>query len=137
MPVLFFFLSRADTIREGLSATQLSFPEVVDLKWRLDYYVKSDTVRRASEPLAHSVRHVTTRATDPSNRPAQTALEPNQRCRFACRQVEQVRKPIYFVTLKTRRGDGTLKDVSFSCTLQEIQDLLFRLKDACKQAAPN
>ena len=71
------------------------------------------------------------------SRPAQTAMEPNQRCRFACRQVEQVRKPIYFVTLKTRRGDGTLKDVSFSCTLQEIQDLLFRLKDACKQAAPN
>ena len=45
--------------------------------------------------------------------------------------LDQVRVPVYFLDLKTTQGDGSVKDVRFSCNLQELQDLLAKCKDAC------
>jgi len=47
--------------------------------------------------------------------------------------LEQVRVPSYMITLNTQQPDGTLKDIQFSCNLEELQDLLYKLKDAEKQ----
>lgn len=48
--------------------------------------------------------------------------------------VNQVRKPVYFVTLKTQQQDGSVADVNFTANLQELTDLVRKLKDALKQA---
>jgi N-acetyl-beta-hexosaminidase len=44
-----------------------------------------------------------------------------------------IKKPVYFVTLKTQQPDGSLRDVEFTCSLQGLQDLVAKLRDACKQ----
>jgi len=77
-------------IRRALGKTGFSVPSVVGLEWRLDYYLKSDSV-------------------------------------------EQARVPVYFITVKTKQADGSLKDLQFTCNLQELQDLFGKLKDARNQ----
>lgn len=48
-------------------------------------------------------------------------------------QSEKVGKPVYSISLKTEQGneDG-LKNVNFTCTMEQLQDLVGKLKDACK-----
>ena len=49
-------------------------------------------------------------------------------------QLSKVNKPVWLINLKTFPNDSTsLQDVNFTCNLQDIQDLLIRLKDAIKQ----
>lgn len=73
-----------------LSRTGSSFPHIVDVDWRLDYYIKNN-------------------------------------------QMEKVNKPMYLITLKTEEsGKAQGKDVQFSCSMEQLQDLVGKLKDACK-----
>ena len=44
--------------------------------------------------------------------------------------VGKTHKPQYFIKLKTAEPSGELKDVEFTCTLQQLQDMLTRLKEA-------
>ena len=82
---------KLDELRLILSLSTFHFPHIVDIDWRLDYYVKSNEVSR-------------------------------------------VDKPVWIITLKTYENDSNqIKDFTFSCDLQELQDLLIRLKDAVKQ----
>lgn len=80
----------------SLSSTVV--PSIVDVSWRLDDYLKSDSM-------------------------------------------DQVRQPVYLVTLTTTTpaqangaasGPAT-RPVPFECNLQQLQDLLAKLKDAQKQ----
>lgn len=48
--------------------------------------------------------------------------------------LEQTRLPVYFVTLETRTGDGSRKDIQMTCSFPELQDLLDKVRDALKQA---
>ena len=77
-------------IRKQLEKTSINFASIVDISWRLDYYVKSDLL-------------------------------------------EQVRQPVYFLTLKTQQPDGRLGEVQFTANFQELQDILGKVKDAIKQ----
>eukprot|EP00457_Paulinella_chromatophora_P019448 gb/GEZN01021124.1/.p1 GENE.gb/GEZN01021124.1/~~gb/GEZN01021124.1/.p1 ORF type:complete len:210 (+),score=29.75 gb/GEZN01021124.1/:22-651(+) len=91
-------------IRATLAKTGFAFDTVVGMDWRIDYYIKSDTL-------------------------------------------ELARMPIYFITLRTKKGGGgnatnapggppggagggVIKKVHFTCNLQELQDLSAKLKDA-------
>jgi len=47
--------------------------------------------------------------------------------------LEQIKEPLYFITLKTQQPDGRIEDVQFTCNFQELQDLLAKLKDGAKQ----
>ncbi len=47
--------------------------------------------------------------------------------------IEKVDVPVYFVCLKVKQPDDTVRDVPFSSSLQELQDLLSKLQDAAKQ----
>ncbi|RMX39196.1 hypothetical protein pdam_00013534 [Pocillopora damicornis] len=48
-------------------------------------------------------------------------------------QMEKVNKPTYLITLKTEEAGKTKgEDVQFSCTMEQLQDLVGKLKDACK-----
>lgn len=47
--------------------------------------------------------------------------------------LEQIRQPVYFIQLKTQQADGSTKDVEFSADFNELQDFLFKLKDAQNQ----
>lgn len=47
--------------------------------------------------------------------------------------IVQVRTPVYFITLHSQERDGSNKDIQFSCSFEELQDLLAKLKDAQKQ----
>jgi len=39
----------------------------------------------------------------------------------------------YFIKLKAKTNEGQNKDVEFNCTLEQLQDLVVKLKDASKQ----
>lgn len=71
-------------------ASSVRRPRVVDIDWRLDYYLKNN-------------------------------------------EVEGISVPVYFVRLHTRNNDGTPGKVEFTCSLEELQDLVAKLKDASKQ----
>lgn len=88
--ILKFYEKSSADVRKQLSLVSINFAAIVDVSWRLDYYVKSDIL-------------------------------------------EQVRQPVYFITLKTKRADGSLEDVQFTANFQELQDILSKVKDAIKQ----
>ena len=66
-------------------------PQIVDITWRLDYYMRSSVV-------------------------------------------ERINKPIYFIRLETRTRDGQPGSLEFAATVEELQDLIARLRDAAKQS---
>ncbi|GFO36466.1 comm domain-containing protein 3 [Plakobranchus ocellatus] len=67
-----------------------SFPHIVDIDWRLDYYMKNN-------------------------------------------HMEKVNSAVYLISLKTEvAGETELKEVQFSCSLEQLQDLVGKLKDATK-----
>lgn len=73
-----------------LSSVGTCPPHIVDVDWRLDYYIKNN-------------------------------------------HLERVNEAVYLVTLKTEvPGCSELKDVQFSCTQEQLQDMVGKLKDACK-----
>ena len=41
--------------------------------------------------------------------------------------------PVYFVSLKTKGSDGTLGSTDFTCSMEQMQDLLSIVRDATKQ----
>lgn len=84
------FLDCKPDLEALLARTGSSFPHVVDVDWRLDYYIKNN-------------------------------------------QMDKVNKPTYLITLKTEEpGKKQGKDVQFSCSMEQLQDLVGKLKDACK-----
>lgn len=44
--------------------------------------------------------------------------------------LEKINAPVFVVTLKVRTTEGTLKDIAFSASFEEMTDLVARLKDA-------
>lgn len=84
------FLECKPELEALLARTGSSFPHIVDVDWRLDYYIKNN-------------------------------------------QMEKVNEPAYLITLKTEEsGKSQGKDVQFSCSMEQLQDLVGKLKDACK-----
>ncbi len=82
------FKAARGEIRSQLARTTSSkFPTIVEVDWRLDFYVQNN-------------------------------------------QVEHIRTPSYIVSLTTQNPDGSLKKIEFSATLDEIQDLAAKVKDA-------
>lgn len=79
-----------DEIQAELARIGTSFPHVVDVDWRLDYYLKNN-------------------------------------------HVEKVNAASYLISLKTQEpGEKEGQDVQFSCSLEQLQDLVSKLKDATK-----
>lgn len=77
-------------LRAVLSNIGSQFPHIVDVDWRLDYYLKNN-------------------------------------------HLDKMNEPVYFITLKTEEGDqqGT-KNIQFSCSIEQLQDMVGKLKDATK-----
>eukprot|EP01102_Stenamoeba_stenopodia_P004173 TRINITY_DN1437_c0_g1_i1.p1 TRINITY_DN1437_c0_g1~~TRINITY_DN1437_c0_g1_i1.p1 ORF type:complete len:224 (-),score=70.86 TRINITY_DN1437_c0_g1_i1:130-708(-) len=48
-------------------------------------------------------------------------------------RVERVDAATYFIKLKAKTNEGQNKDVEFNCSLEQLQDLVVKLKDASKQ----
>lgn len=77
-------------LRASLSDVGSQFPHIVDVDWRLDYYIKNN-------------------------------------------HLDKVNEPTYLVTLKTEEGDGQgTKDIQFACSIEQLQDMVGKLKDATK-----
>lgn len=47
-------------------------------------------------------------------------------------QVDKVDAPFYLITLDTENEAGSSEDVNFTCTMEQLQDLVGKLKDAAK-----
>ncbi|XP_033841753.1 COMM domain-containing protein 3 [Periophthalmus magnuspinnatus] len=47
-------------------------------------------------------------------------------------QVDKVDEPFYLITLNTEKEAESSEDVNFSCTVEQLQDLVGKLKDAAK-----
>ncbi|XP_011606090.1 COMM domain-containing protein 3 isoform X1 [Takifugu rubripes] len=45
--------------------------------------------------------------------------------------LDRVNEPFYTISLKTE-NQGSLEDINFTCTVEQLQDLLAKLKDAAK-----
>ena len=86
------YAAAKDRLRTELLAhvSSVRRPRIVDVEWRLDYYLKSNAV-------------------------------------------ERVNIPVYFVKLITVDGDGKQGKVEFTCSIEELQDLIASLRDATKQ----
>ncbi|XP_038044419.1 COMM domain-containing protein 3-like [Patiria miniata] len=85
------FLDRKETVRVLLGNIRQVHPHIVDVDWRLDYYMKSN-------------------------------------------HKDKVNEATYLITLKTEEGglNRKTKDVQFCCSLEQLQDLVGKLKDATR-----
>ncbi|CAE1317950.1 COMMD3 [Acanthosepion pharaonis] len=73
-----------------LANTHESLPHVLGVKWRLDYYIKSN-------------------------------------------HLEKTHQPVYLLSLVTEiPGESELQELNFSCTLEQLQMLVGKLRDASK-----
>eukprot|EP01113_Clastostelium_recurvatum_P022482 TRINITY_DN2684_c0_g1_i1.p1 TRINITY_DN2684_c0_g1~~TRINITY_DN2684_c0_g1_i1.p1 ORF type:complete len:196 (+),score=43.04 TRINITY_DN2684_c0_g1_i1:17-604(+) len=77
-------------LRKLLSAISFHFPSIVDVDWRLDYFIKANSI-------------------------------------------EKINVPVYRIALKTEEGEGQTGTVEFACSMEQLQDLVAKLKDAVKQ----
>jgi len=80
------YAHNVSALRALLNASSFHFPHVVDVQWRVDYQVRSDSLDR-------------------------------------------INAPTFYVTLKTLEH-GVQRDVAFACSLEEMTDLVAKLKDA-------
>lgn len=84
------FQERKSLIQILLGNVGTSPPHIVDVDWRLDYYIKNN-------------------------------------------HLEKVNEAVYLISLKTEvPGKSDLQEVQFSCSLEQLQDLVGKLKDATK-----
>ncbi|RUS83279.1 hypothetical protein EGW08_008959 [Elysia chlorotica] len=84
------FLAQKSHIQLLLGKVGSSFPHIVDIDWRLDYYMKNN-------------------------------------------HMEKVNAAVYLISLKTEvPGEAELRDIQFSCSLEQLQDLVGKLRDATK-----
>lgn len=89
-----------------MSTTGFTFPHITGVDWRLDYFIKSNSVEKINSPM-----YLISLET-------KTELELDQE------------KGIANVHLLKKE---TTEQVEFSCSADQLQDLLARLKDAAKQ----
>ncbi|XP_023241735.1 COMM domain-containing protein 3-like [Centruroides sculpturatus] len=80
-----FYKKEKKHLQAHLNSLGSHFPHLVDVDWRHDYVIKSDSL-------------------------------------------EKVCHPVYIIDLKT----DTKEQVTFSCSIEELQDLVGKLKDATK-----
>ncbi|XP_067657611.1 COMM domain-containing protein 3-like [Haliotis asinina] len=84
------FLAQKASLQIILGSVGNSPPHIVDIDWRLDYYIKNN-------------------------------------------HLDKVNEPVYLISLKTEQpGNSELQEVQFSCSLEQLQDLVGKLKDATK-----
>lgn len=84
------YTSKKPLLQVLLSSVGTSPPHIVDVDWRLDYYIKNN-------------------------------------------HLERVNEAVYLISLKTEvAGSPDLQEVQFSCTQEQLQDLVGKLKDASK-----
>ena len=83
------FSVKKELLRNYMQGLSVSYPEIVDCKWRLDCAVKSDTC-------------------------------------------DVIREPRYFISLTLRHNLGNLSSLTFSSSLEGLQDLVQSLRQACK-----
>ena len=61
-----------------------------------------------------------------------TANPPSHRLTAQNNHMDKVNEPQYVISLKTEKPGGQKGDVQMSCTLAQLQDLVGKLKNACK-----
>jgi len=84
------YSSKKSLMQILLNSVGSSPPHIVDVDWRLDYYIKNN-------------------------------------------HLERVNEAVYLISLKTEvPGCPELQEVQFSCTQEQLQDLVGKLKDASK-----
>ncbi|EGG17012.1 COMM domain-containing protein 3 [Cavenderia fasciculata] len=88
--IIQYFTNNRTKLRKYLSITNFHYPHIIDVNWRLDYFMKSNSI-------------------------------------------EKVNTPVYMINLTTEKEEGQKGQVEFACTLDQLQDLVFKLRDAQKQ----
>ncbi|XP_050418042.1 COMM domain-containing protein 3 [Patella vulgata] len=84
------YLAKKPLIQILLGSIGKSPPHIVDVDWRLDYYIKNN-------------------------------------------HVDKVNQPVYLITLKTEiPGNSELQEIQFSCSMEQLQDLVGKLKVSTK-----
>jgi len=133
------FESKKKTIRSNLvGLSSLSFSSVVGVEWRLDYYLKSNTVEKIRIP----VYFVKLKICEKQNRKLNTNMglscnksntqefyhEKDERKKTD----EKTKENSNSDTIKTKKNP--IRDLCFTCSLEELQDLVSKCKEAIKQA---
>eukprot|EP01116_Phalansterium_solitarium_P004254 TRINITY_DN15200_c0_g1_i1.p1 TRINITY_DN15200_c0_g1~~TRINITY_DN15200_c0_g1_i1.p1 ORF type:complete len:218 (+),score=70.27 TRINITY_DN15200_c0_g1_i1:36-656(+) len=94
------FTESKTALRTHLSTVGFNFPAIVGVDWRLDYYIKSNTLEKINVPLY--LIAINTK----KNKDASASEDPDS---------------------------STEEQIKFTCSLEQLQDLVTRLKDAVKQ----
>ena len=101
---------------QTLSAVSDAFPRIVGVDWRLDYEIRSSVVERIDEP-----RFLVSLKTSRGVGSAEVRFAP---------PCMGLRGPVRPPTLAIVRQDS---DVKFTCSVNEMTDLVTKLRDATKQ----
>jgi hypothetical protein len=96
-----------EAIRTLLSTTNFHYPHITGIDWRLDYFMKSNAMEKVNTPV-YMLSFET-------KKPQHLDVDEGESFFHFVNDVEDTDK------------------VEFSCTLEQLQDLLNRLKDAAKQ----
>lgn len=84
------FLKQKSSIQMLLGSIGSTRPHIVDIDWRLDYYIKNN-------------------------------------------HMERINEAVYLISLKLEvPGQSELQELQFSCSFEQLQDLVGKLKDATK-----
>lgn len=130
------YVKDKEEIRAQLRRTGTALPHIVDVNWRLDFCLK--VCRR---PFRRPVRRPFRRLQLASqNRPLARVAHtfppsvtlPSSYRRWQNNHKDKANEPQYVISLKTEKPGGGTGDVQMSCTLAQLQDLVGKLKNACK-----
>uniref|UniRef100_A0A8C6S9I4 COMM domain-containing protein 3 n=1 Tax=Neogobius melanostomus TaxID=47308 RepID=A0A8C6S9I4_9GOBI len=99
-----------------LSCIGRRLPEINDVSWRLQYQIK----------VAHVTEEFSLHSFIQKSKLLILFYFPTE-----C-TVDKVDEPFYLITLNTENEGGFSEDVNFTCTVEQLQDLVGKLKDAAK-----
>jgi len=135
------FESNKKEIRSNLvGISSLSFSSIVGVEWRLDYYLKSNSVEKIRIPVyfvklkvcEKQNQHVNTNMGLSCNKSQNTQEfyhEKDERKKTDEKNKENTNNN---TVIKTKKNP--IRDICFTCSLEELQDLVTKFREAIKQA---
>jgi COMM domain containing 3 len=115
-------------LRQTLARTSHHFPHIVDVDWRLDYVVRNDSVSTVNKPqyfisldTERPHRFDANDGNDDSLSSSSSSLSSSSSSSTSSSSSSSFSEPPH-------------DRIEFACSLEQLQDLVDKLKDACKQA---
>eukprot|EP00003_Mantamonas_plastica_P025721 TRINITY_DN5103_c0_g1_i1.p1 TRINITY_DN5103_c0_g1~~TRINITY_DN5103_c0_g1_i1.p1 ORF type:complete len:215 (+),score=67.94 TRINITY_DN5103_c0_g1_i1:154-798(+) len=139
LAVLNQYRENVDLLRDALSTSSFNYPHLVDLDWRLDYFLKSNKIERVDEPVFLLKLKLSSDGSGLENNDLSAFSSLANADNAAQSGDADVLGSSDNKSLMVGNGGTITHDgqVQFTCTLDQLQDLVNALKDATKQVERN